>query len=143
MKVSEATLKAALMRLVRERMPDSVSFRHEDKLTSGVPDISIVRIGHTLWLEAKFLNPDLDANGIQARNLVKLWHPSGGRSWALWWDNRKPRKGTHFVHPDVHNAVYRKKMTVTQALADTSTFSLFGDKFDHEGAVEWIERRLW
>lgn len=70
--MTEATLKAALMDQVRQTMPNAVSFRHEDRFTLGIPDISLTDSGLTSWWEAKFANPDILSKGIQDLTMLRL-----------------------------------------------------------------------
>lgn len=50
---SERILKAALCRRLRT-LPGVVVFRHEDRFTGGIPDISVSRDWKTVWIEVKF-----------------------------------------------------------------------------------------
>jgi hypothetical protein len=55
--VNEAYLKGRLVRILREELPGAVVFRHEDKFTPGVPDISVTWHGRTRWIEVKYDRP--------------------------------------------------------------------------------------
>lgn len=58
--MNEATLKRALVKALRKRLPSAVIFRHEDLFTAGIPDLSITsnRPGDirtsVVWAEVKF-----------------------------------------------------------------------------------------
>jgi hypothetical protein len=69
--MTEAILKAALVAHLRKNLPGFVIIRHEDRLTSGVPDISVSGNGRTTWWEVK-LAPGFKSKGIQKLTLLKL-----------------------------------------------------------------------
>ena len=69
--MTEATLKSALVRQLK-LIPYSLVLRHEDKITSGIPDISFTRGGRTTWWECKFANPSFKSKGIQDLTMKKL-----------------------------------------------------------------------
>ena len=52
--MNEATLKRALVKAMRTTMPGAVVFRHEDRFTAGIPDISVTWAGITTWWEVKY-----------------------------------------------------------------------------------------
>jgi hypothetical protein len=56
---TEATYKAALCKILRNRLPADRSrvYRHEDQFTGGIPDISITAGGFTIWVEVKLDRP--------------------------------------------------------------------------------------
>jgi len=68
--VNEATLKSALVHLGRQTLPGHVLLRHEDKMTAGIPDISVTGHGRTLWIEVKF--GVITGRGIQAMTMERL-----------------------------------------------------------------------
>ena len=52
--MNEATLKGALVKAMRTTMPGAVVFRHEDRFTGGIPDISVTWAGIATWWEVKY-----------------------------------------------------------------------------------------
>lgn len=52
--MTEGDLKRKLCKAVAQAMPGAVIFRHEDKFSAGVPDVSITWGGVTTWWEVKF-----------------------------------------------------------------------------------------
>jgi hypothetical protein len=68
--MNEATLKSALVKLVRYEHPDWLVFRHEDKFMSGLPDISVTGGMATSWWEVKFIRDGLSTKGVQE----SCWH---------------------------------------------------------------------
>jgi hypothetical protein len=71
-RVSEADLKSALCSLMREQLRGFVVFRHEDRRTSGVPDISVTGFGRTMWIEVKYANPYLGDIALQRERMKQL-----------------------------------------------------------------------
>ena len=70
--MNEASLKQALVALMRAELAPFVIFRHEDRITSGIPDISVTGNRHTSWWEVKFANPDFKCPGIQELTALRL-----------------------------------------------------------------------
>lgn len=73
---NEKEPKAKLVKFLRERLENSAIFRHEDKFTAGIPDISVTHNGFTLWMEVKHVTPKkpFKSSGLQkhtARQLEK------------------------------------------------------------------------
>ncbi len=66
----EATIKRQLVRKIKERIPNAVIFRHEDKFTHGIPDISITANHTTVWVEVKYLA--FKAKKIQILTAMRL-----------------------------------------------------------------------
>ena len=69
---TEASLKQALTKKMREVMPGAVIFRHEDKHIFGVPDISCTWGGMTSWWEVKYATPYIHVTEVQLLNCRKL-----------------------------------------------------------------------
>lgn len=70
--MNEAKLKSELMAVLRPHIPGAVCLRHEDKLTSGIPDISVTWGNRTSWWEVKYADPRLESKGIQDVTMMKL-----------------------------------------------------------------------
>lgn len=84
--ISEERYVRHLVDHLRDELPYLVTQRHEDKLSAGIPDISITRRlkegmpSIVVWLEAK-VYPGAKLKGLQHERLVKL----GG--FYIVWDN--------------------------------------------------------
>lgn len=68
--LTEKSLQSSLAQALRQAMPGSVVFRHEDVMTAGIPDISVTWRGRTLWLELKLSSGQ--TRGIQALTITRL-----------------------------------------------------------------------
>jgi hypothetical protein len=51
--MNEAQLTQKFVRELRQDHPSWVIWKHNDRLSSGIPDLSITRNGRTVWLEVK------------------------------------------------------------------------------------------
>jgi hypothetical protein len=91
----ESDGKAALMRELRVRLPGCVALRHEDRFTSGIPDISVTLHGRTTWWEAK-VTPVV-SEGIQELTMLRL--AAAGYARYVIWEERRGIKRTLIVHP--------------------------------------------
>lgn len=79
--MNEATLKQGLVKEIKRTIPNVVVFRHEDKFTAGIPDLSVSYLrGETArpfthWLEVKYcVNKDhsVRSRGIQMLQFHQL-----------------------------------------------------------------------
>lgn len=70
--MTEAILKSQLMKVLRPALPGFVCIRHEDRITSGIPDISITGNKRTTWVEVKFADPKFASKGIQELTALRL-----------------------------------------------------------------------
>lgn len=97
--MTEAPLKAALVRELRKTLPRAaVVFRHEDRITAGIPDISVTWNGRTTWLEIKYANPGLKSRGIQDLTLLRL--AAAGVARYVVYREQKGEKRTGVIHPN-------------------------------------------
>lgn len=73
--MTEAQFTRALVHDLRQVLDRTVIFKHNDRLTAGVPDLSVTYHGRTTWLEVKHL-PRLRAVegfiSINPRHVVPL-----------------------------------------------------------------------
>ena len=69
---SEADLKRALVKRLREVYPNFVIWRIEDPTTSGIPDITVVGRKVTSFWEVKHATPKFKVKGIQGRTMDLL-----------------------------------------------------------------------
>jgi hypothetical protein len=69
---TEAQLTAALVRTFREHLPRAVVFKHCDRMTAGIPDVSVTYGGLTVWLEVKLAAPAARSRDQQVRTCANL-----------------------------------------------------------------------
>lgn len=122
--MDESYLKRAVCGKLKENMPGAVIFRHEDKFTGGIPDISVTWNDHTCWVEVKYDRPKSRAKvtGQQKLTLARL--SRHGRAVLLT-----------YVEDRAHD-----KTTVIQD-GNGTTIGVV-PKFDHEWAAEMIQCQL-
>jgi len=96
--VTEATLKSKLVKTLKETLPGAVVFRHEDKITAGIPDISVTWAGYTTWLEVKHANPRVRSREIQFI-IVKDLAAAGSCFYVVYARDARGRYETQLVHP--------------------------------------------
>lgn len=70
--MDEAKLKDDLTAYLRANLLRFVIFRHEDRSTYGIPDLSVTGLTRTSWLEVKFANPDCRSRGNQDLSMLRL-----------------------------------------------------------------------
>lgn len=63
---------AEVMQLLHHGTLGLVALRHEDKMTFGVPDISLTGGGMTTWWEGKRACPDFKSSGQQELTMRRL-----------------------------------------------------------------------
>src|SRR5580765_1410320 len=95
--MTEANLKSALARLLREEFPGYTIFRHEDRHLFGVPDFSVTGEWITSWWEGKHANPGFTSQGIQELTMLRLAKHSHAR-YIIWYENNGAKR-TLLVHP--------------------------------------------
>jgi len=69
--MTETSLVAGLVNVLRTELKGAVIFKHADRFTHGIPDISITS-RHTLWWEVKYADPDFKLPGIQELTIKRL-----------------------------------------------------------------------
>ena len=104
----ESTIKSTLIKYLSEHLKRSKVLRHEDRLTAGIPDISITWNMNTSWLEVKLVTVvqrhnmsmyKLKARQQQTLTAVQL-AVAGGRCWhVLYVIESDKTKSTWIVHP--------------------------------------------
>jgi hypothetical protein len=52
--------------------PDAVPIRHEDRFTTGIPDLSLTVNGYTSWWEFKYADPHCHWTELQAHMCQQL-----------------------------------------------------------------------
>lgn len=97
--MTESTLKAALVPVLKVVMPGAVVFRHEDKHTAGVPDISVTWRKRTTWLEVKYINPKFIGKEVQLVTAMLL--DREGYCYYVLYVDRVTEKYTYIVPPSL------------------------------------------
>ncbi|MEN6605875.1 MAG: hypothetical protein ABFD60_01430 [Bryobacteraceae bacterium] len=99
--MNEADIKGALMKRIREEFPGFVAMRHEDRLTAGVPDISLTGHRRTSWWEVKVERPDrpFESSAVQQRTMVRLAR-AGHACYIVYEFRADGTRCTHTVLPD-------------------------------------------
>jgi hypothetical protein len=84
--MDESYLKSAVCKKLKATLPGAVVFRHEDKFTGGIPDISVTWNDHTCWVEVKYDRPKSRAKvtGQQKLTLGRLSRPRRPRLNVGW-----------------------------------------------------------
>lgn len=57
--MTESDFQRKLRRALQARLPKAVIWKHNDRFTAGIPDISVTHEGRTTWLELKVGANDL------------------------------------------------------------------------------------
>lgn len=73
--MNEGPFTCKLLKLLRQAMPYAVVLKHNDAMTSGIPDFSVSRAGRTIWFEVKLSTaaPKKMFEPIQVETLRRLW----------------------------------------------------------------------
>jgi hypothetical protein len=72
--MTEKSLCAGLVKALRLGLVGSVVFKHADRVTAGIPDVSVTWGGRTTWLEVKFVRAGqrLFDRGVQRQTIARL-----------------------------------------------------------------------
>lgn len=70
--MNEAYLKKRLKESLRVVMPGCVVYRHEDKFSGGVPDLSVTWGGVTSWIEVKYEKNGLTLSIFAGANFLTM-----------------------------------------------------------------------
>lgn len=97
----ERSLSVDLMAELRRQHRGSKIFKHSDRFTRGVPDISISWLGGTYWLEDKFRRKGQTLKQImQKRDQLVSCHElstsTSGRCWYVIYDEY-PKRTTIWI----------------------------------------------
>lgn len=126
--MNERILKAALMKELRSSLPHFVAIRHEDKLTSGIPDISVSGNKKTTWIEVKYGDPSFASKGIQELTLSRLSRAAHDAFYVVFILDKLKDKWTYIVAPQ---DIGKKP----------SDWPLFSRGFDHAFIIEYIKEK--
>lgn len=99
-KKQENILKEKCVAVLRQELPKYVVQVHQQVVGSGTPDLSIIGVGRTSWLEFKHATPDFESRGIQELQMLRL-AAAGFARYIIWWeDGKSPHtQRTLIVHP--------------------------------------------
>jgi hypothetical protein len=95
--MNEASLKGSLVAEGRTALTGYVVCRHEDRFTSGYPDISVDGNYRTSWWEVKFANPDFASTGIQELTMKRKARAAWFAGYIIY---DSITKRVFIVHPD-------------------------------------------
>lgn len=121
--MTEAALKSTLTALLRAQLPSFLVFRHEDKMTSGIPDISTTGNKRTVWIEVKYADPQFDCAGLQELTALRL----ATHGWACFfviYELRNKVRTTYIVHP--------------KRLSEWMKSEVRADGFNHQWVVDYV-----
>lgn len=122
--MNEAELKAKLMAHIRQNLSGSLAFRHEDKLSAGIPDISVTYRASTIWIEGKMLRDgSITDTGLQRQNMKRL-ERYGKAIYVIWSSNQ-----TFIVQP-----------CELEHFLETGDAMGFAPGHDHALILDWIRR---
>jgi hypothetical protein len=99
-KKRESSLKLKLVTALKAWCPEFVLLRHEDYITSGIPDLSVTGNGRTTWWEVKHGTPDFESKGIQELTLKRLARAGYARYIIFKENSDGSNKRIFIVHPD-------------------------------------------
>ena len=122
--MTEAVLKAALVKLARESLLRFVVQRHEDRITHGTPDMSIDGNKIGSWWEIKHGTPEFKSRGIQELTMSRL-EIANNAFYIVYWEKGSLRR-TYIVEPKfIGNEV--------------SLWNHYTVGFDHRWVIEFIK----
>lgn len=124
---SESKLKHELCNLLKQALPGSVVFRHEDQFTAGIPDISVTWGGITVWIEVKLAKPSIKGREIQLMTGVRL--DGAGNCIYVVYELRDNNKKTRILKP--------KEIFVNRN--ECMLFGIVRDGWDHSLVLEHIK----
>ena len=127
--MTESELKDDLVRYLRYELKGAIIFRHEDKYTAGIPDMSITYRCVTIWMEIKYANPTIHQRGLQTLTCVRLANQS--LAWIVIYEEKGGAKKTIITHP-------RNVMQGT--VAENTPDECMVPGFDHKLVAEFIRR---
>lgn len=94
--MNEAKLNQDLKKALKLAFPSAVVLKHNDRTTSGIPDLSITYLGSTTWLETKLADPEIRDTAIQRDVCIRT--SKAGCCLYVIFDN-KNTPSTNIVHP--------------------------------------------
>lgn len=135
---NEAKLKRALMLELKKqiRHPRPVIFRHEDRYTHGMPDISLTLRNGTSWWEAKHAIGYLDRGKKIQEQMMRDLSANGGRAfYIIWRTGTDGSERTYVVHPNDLNE-WTEKYLVMFVGFDFESLATFMKEVHSDGYVK-------
>lgn len=137
--MTEASVTQGLLSHLKQALPGAVIFKLSDRLTKGVPDISVAWNGYTTWLEVKLLRRGeslesrlLDpGDSLQRVRMKQLHQQSGGRAWYVVYDSRDTRRK--------RVAIYAPHAVDREESLEFDNCTALVNGFDHQAVVRLIE----
>ena len=136
--MNEKTLTSGLVETLRKGLPGAVVFNHADRVTAGIPDISVTWNGCRPWLEVKYANPDFEVKGIQKLTMQRL--AAQGLAWFVIYESKLfeeprviPGNHTFIVHPQYVVAGRKGILKLPSGFP-------FANGFDHQSVVDFLRR---
>jgi hypothetical protein len=114
---TEADYTRKIVKALKQRLPNAVTFKHADMFTMGVPDYSVTRGGVTTWFEAKHLDeaknwdfstPDYQRGGLlnPRPDIIRL-RPTLDVPAAQWETLRRLLRGYLVLYTPHGHAITR------------------------------------
>jgi hypothetical protein len=135
--VTEDAVRTPCVQFIGRELPKAVIFRHEDKFTGGVPDMSVSTGKLTSWWEFKLLDPKrysaaphVRHRGLQSVRMLQL-AVIGPAFYIVFADDTQRR--TLIVRPiDYHRAVTNRRPFETD---------LYAAGFNYRFVVDFIREQ--
>jgi len=135
--VNEAALKRKLVDAIKVEMPGAVIFRHEDRFTAGIPDLSVTYSDRTVWIEVKYSRPGKRAKISGAQRLILSRLMKHGRVLLLTYDDQDGSQAGKVTNMDVP-----MRMLGVAGVGDDMLQNERVGGFDHKWAASIIKREL-
>lgn len=130
--MTEAQLVARVVKYLRTRFREAVVFKHNDRITAGVPDISITRRPRVTWLEAKMFRTAHPAESEIKKHFTPL-------QFERMKQLNNLRHGYYVV--GYHDAEQRPRFTVTNPEFAREFWNyLFEESSTFDGDLEQLLR---
>ena len=133
--MNEKTLVSALIEILERELLGAVVFNHADRMTAGIPDVSVTWNGWTSWLEAKYANPSFEVKGIQKLMMGRL--AAQGLAWFIIYEHVTENR-TLIVHPQY--IVHHRKSTLKVPLLELPNNFPSADGFNHQSVVDFLKK---
>jgi hypothetical protein len=111
-------------------LPGFMLYRHEDMMTSGIPDLSATGWGKTSWYEFKHGTPDFEKNELQEAQNLRL--AAAGTCFYILYCETISQKRTLIIHP--------KEVFGKGGKTSNMTPLVWSVGFDHRLVIEFIRK---
>ena len=95
--MTESQITSRLLKQLRDDLTGAVVFKHNDRITSGIPDFSVTCSNRTSWWECKLADPQFCGQGLQELMMLRL--AAAGYARYVVWEQRRGLERTLIVHP--------------------------------------------